>query len=227
MKILVVSDIHADIERILPLLDKIKEMDIKFDVVVCPGDVIDINIPPGFKSEDITKIVIEEFRTLGKPLLMVPGNMDGEIINFLKKEGVSIHQDGLVIENYGFYGFGGARTPFGTPFEPSEDTIRLGLEIGFSKVKAVDYKIQVTHVPPYNTKLDVISSGAHVGSESVRKFIEEKKPVLSISAHIHEARGIDKLNETFLINSGKFTEGYCGIVEIEKDKVSGKIISLI
>lgn len=227
MKLLVVSDIHADIERILPLLDKIKELDMEFDVVICPGDIIDVNIPPGFKSEDIAKIIIEEFKTLGKPLLMIPGNMDGEIIDFLKKEGVSIHQDGLVIGDCGFYGFGGARTPFGTPFEPAEDAIKLGLEIGFSKVKNMKHKIQVTHVPPYNTKLDVISSGAHVGSENVRKFIEEKKPILSISAHIHEARGVDKLNETFLINSGKFTEGYCGIVEIERGKVSGKVISLI
>ena len=224
MKILVVSDIHADVEKILPLLDKVRE--IEFDVVVCPGDIIDVNIPQTFKPKDIAKIIIEELRSLEKPLLMVPGNMDGEIVDLLKEEKVSLHGDGVIIEECGFYGFGGARTPFGTMLEPSEEDLKLGLEMGWSKVKNAKYKVQVTHMPPFNTKLDIAFSGAHVGSEAIRKFIEQKKPIAAISAHIHEARGVDKLNSTFLMNSGKFTEGYCGLIEIEKEIVRGKIINL-
>lgn len=225
MKILVIGDIHADIENMLSLLDKVKEYE--FDVIICPGDIIDTTVPKGFSSEEIVKIIIEELKTLKKPLFMVPGNMDGEILDTLEKEEVSLHEKGIKIGNYGFYGFGGARTPFDTSFEPSEEEILKGLNKGFEIVKDAKYKIQVTHMPPFNTKIDIIFSGAHVGSEVIRKFIEEKKPIAAISAHIHEAKGIDRINNTLLLNPGKFSEGYCGLVEIENSKVEGKIITLI
>jgi Icc-related predicted phosphoesterase len=87
--------------------------------------------------------------------------------------------------------------------------------------------VQVTHCPPARTKVDLLYTGAHAGSETIRKFIEEKQPAVAISAHIHEARGTDELGKTKLINSGRFPEGYCGLVSIEKDEVKAKIINLI
>ena len=225
MKILVISDIHNDIENLLSLLEKVKEYE--FDVIVCPGDITDVIVPRGFTQEEISKIIIEELKTLKKPLLMVPGNMDKEILHVLKKENVSLHEDGVKIGDFGFYGFGGARTPFKTSFEPSEEEIEKGLEKAFEKVKDAKYKIQVTHMPPYRTKIDVIFSGAHVGSEVIRKFIEEKEPIVAISSHIHEAKGIDRIGNTLLLNSGKFTEGYCGLIKIEEGEAEGKIITLI
>jgi len=224
-KILIISDIHADIENILNLLDKVKAYE--FDLVICPGDLIDINLPKGFTPKDIGKIIIEELRTLKKPLLIAPGNMDSEILDLLEEEKISLHGNGVKFGDYGIYGFGGARTPFGTMLEPSEIEIENGLRKGFAKVEDAKYKIQVTHMPPARTKVDILFSGAHVGSEAIRKFIEENKPILAISSHIHEARGIDKINNTVLINSGKFSEGYCGLVEIENGNVKAKILSLI
>lgn len=51
--------------------------------------------------------------------------------------------------------------------------------------------IFVSHTPPFNTPLDVIADGTHVGSMSVRKFIEhwaaEKKIKASLHGHIHES----------------------------------------
>jgi hypothetical protein len=224
-KILIISDIHADIENILNFLDKLKEY--KFDLVVCPGDLIDINLPKGFTERDLAKIIIEELRILKKPLLIVPGNMDGKIIDLLEEERVSLHGNGIKFKDYGIYGYGGAKTPFGTMLEPSEIEMENGLRRGFAKVEDVKYKIQVTHMPPARTKVDILFSGAHVGSETIRKFIEENEPILAISAHIHEARGIDKINNTVLINSGKFSEGYFGLVEIEDGNVKAKILNLI
>ncbi|MFB0544221.1 MAG: metallophosphoesterase, partial [Asgard group archaeon] len=87
--------------------------------------------------------------------------------------------------------------------------------------------VQVTHVPPARTKLDIIPSGAHVGSENVRKFIEEKQPNAAICAHVHEARGVDELGKTKIINSGRFPEGYCGLVTVKKEETTTKIVNLI
>lgn len=224
MKILSIADIHNDIENLMNFIDKISLLE--FDVIVCPGDITDYNIPKGFTKIDVVSLILEELKTLKKPILMVPGNMDKEIIPYLEKEKVSIHGKGKVINNFAFYGFGGAKTPFQTPFEPEEEEIKKGLEKAFKEIEKYENKIQVTHVPPYKTKLDIIHSGAHVGSKVVREFIEEKKPLAAICAHIHESRGTDEIGDTKLINPGRFPEGYCGLISI-KEKVEVKIVNLI
>ena len=227
MKILVISDIHGDVENILRFLDRVKELE--FEVVVCPGDLTDpFSLPKGFTQLEIAKLILEELKSLGKPLLVVPGNNDTpEILNWLEKEKVSLHGKGKKIGEVGFYGCGGAKTPFNTSFELDEVEMRTWLEKGWEEVKECELKVQVTHSPPFNTRVDRIFSGGHVGSKVIREFILEKKPQVAISAHIHEAKGVDRLNGTLLMNSGKFPEGNVGWIEISKDKVDGKIINLI
>ncbi len=225
MNILIISDIHNDMENIMKYIDKLSLFD--FDVVVSPGDLTNFNIPKGFTRADIGELIIEELKGLSKPLLIVPGNQDKELIHLLEDEKISLHGKGKIIKNIGFYGFGGAKTPFNTSFEPSEDEIKKGLENAYEMIKKTKIKVQVTHAPPARTKLDVLFTGAHTGSEIVREFIEKKKPVLAISAHVHEAKGTDELETTKLINSGRFPEGYCGIASIKKGMVTAKVISLI
>ncbi len=225
MNILVISDIHNDVENIMNYTDKLMLFD--FDVIVCPGDFTDYNLPKGFTRIDIAKLIIEELRSLKKPLLAVPGNQDKELIPLFEEEGISIHGRGKIINNIGFYGFGGAKTPFSTSLEPSDEEIMKGLERAYKDVESAKIKVQVTHVPPARTKVDVLYTGASGGSEAVRKFIEEKKPQVAICAHIHEARGIDEIENTKIINAGRFPEGYCGLVSIKDNNVSAKIINLI
>ncbi len=225
MDLLVIGDNHGDIENMISYLEKLESF--KFDVVVYMGDFTDLNILKGFTQKDITKILIEEIKTLKKPILAIPGNNDvKDVIDLMEKEKISIHGKGKIIGDYGFYGFGGAKTPFATPFEPSEEELKEGLENGYNQVLSAKYKIQITHNPPYDTQMDVIRAGAHVGSQVVRKFIEDKKPVLAVSAHIHEAKGIDRLDETFLLNSGKFPEGYFGLVNVNGKDVKGRVLNL-
>jgi len=225
MNILVVSDIHNDVENILSYMDKLESID--FDVVVAPGDFTDVILPKGFTRTDIGKLIIEELRGFGKPVLALPGNMDKDILHLLEEEKTSLHGNGKIIKDVGFYGFGGAKTPFNSSFEPDENEIRSGLQKAFEKVENAKFKVQVTHNPPARTKLDLLYTGAHVGSEAVRKFIEDKQPDVAISAHIHEARGTDELGKTKLINSGRFPEGHCGLVSVEKNETKVKIINLI
>lgn len=225
MNVLIISDIHNDVENLMRYMDKISLFD--FDVITAVGDFTDYNIPKGFTEVDIGKLIIEEFSVFNKPILAVPGNFDKGLLPFFKEKQILLHGNGKIIKDVGFYGFGGAKTPFNTPFEPSEVEIENGLTRGYNEVKNCKMKIQVTHVPPSNTKLDVVYTGAHVGSEVVRKFIEKYQPNAAICAHIHEAKGTDEIGKTKIINAGRFPEGYCGLVTIEKDKTETKIINLI
>jgi hypothetical protein len=225
MKILVASDIHNDVENIMSYFDRMQEL--KFDVIVLVGDFTDYNVPKGFNKLDVGKLIIEEFKTFGKPILAIPGNFDKELMPFFEIENISLHGRGIIIKNVGFYGFGGAKTLFSTPLEPTENEIEEGLKKAYSGVKNCKVKVQVTHNPPAGTKLDVLYTGAHIGSEAVRKFIEEKRPNVAVSAHIHEARGVDEIGKTKLLNAGRFPEGYCGLISLNDEKTEVEIVSLM
>lgn len=223
---MVLSDIHGDIENVIELLDKVSMLN--FDCIIYSGDFTDIGvIHKGLENVEVAELILEELSSLGKPIFAVPGNHDRDLIPILEKSGVSLHKRGRIIGDLGVYGFGGARTPFGTTLEPTEKEISEGLASAYKEVERIKTKIQVTHMPPVRTKLDVTYTGAHVGSQAVRKFIEEKKPIVAICAHIHEARGLDEIDGTKLINTGRFPEGYCGMVSVKKEEATTKIINLI
>jgi Icc-related predicted phosphoesterase len=72
--------------------------------------------------------------------------------------------------------------------------------------------IFVSHTPPYGTPLDVIYNGLHVGSLSVRHFIEKwseaGKIIASLHGHIHESPNrsgliCTKINNVLCINPGQ------------------------
>ena len=71
-----------------------------------------------------------------------------------------------------------------------------------------------SHNPPKDTNLDRTDSGAHVGSAGIRKFIEDCQPLLVVSGHIHESRGVDKIGRTRLVNPGALAEGFYAVAEI-------------
>jgi Icc-related predicted phosphoesterase len=225
MKIVVMSCIHNDVESILNFYEKLAEL--KFDIIISPGDFTDSVFPKGFTRVDIGRVIIEELKTFGKPVLVVPGSWDKDLIKMFEHEDISIHGKGKIIHGIGFYGFGGAKTPFGLPFEPEDIEIEVGLEKSYKDVLNSEFKVQVTHSPPKDTRLDIITAGVHVGSNVVRKFIESKQPDVAVCSHIHEAKGVDSIKNTKIINSGRFPEGYCGLIELERGKVDVKIINLI
>ena len=42
----------------------------------------------------------------------------------------------------------------------------------------------------------------HVGSKSVRKFIEKYQPLIGLHGHIHESFASDKIGNTVVVNPG-------------------------
>jgi len=225
MEILAVGCIHNDIENMFRLVDAASQLD--FDVVVFPGDFTDLNLPRGFTRVDVAKIIVSELEALGKPLICVPGSWDKDVAPYLEKKGISVHGRGKIINGIGFYGYGGARTPFNTLFEPTDGEIELGLMKAYEEVKSAEAKVQVTHMPPAGTVVDKIFSGAHVGSEVVRKFIEARGPEVAISAHIHEARGVGDLGRTKLVNPGRLPEGNAAILSVRRGHADARMVSLI
>ncbi|KKQ71278.1 MAG: metallophosphoesterase [Candidatus Peregrinibacteria bacterium GW2011_GWC2_39_14] len=45
----------------------------------------------------------------------------------------------------------------------------------------------VFHAPPYDTNLDLLYAGEHVGSKAIRQFIETHQPWVTLHGHVHEA----------------------------------------
>lgn len=207
MKIAVLTDIHGDLSRLADASHLLKEA----DLTVITGDIT----THGDMSE--LKQVVNSLKDCCREIVAIPGNMDGvESISRLKELGVNIHGESRLINGVQFLGSGGStQTPFGTPFELSEDEIVDTLHKIYDENQ--DKHIVIVHNPPKKTKLDRVMMGAHVGSQAIREFAETKQPDVLLSGHIHEAVGVDSIGSTLCMNPGPFRRGGVGIVEIDEN----------
>lgn len=206
MKIISFGDIHENLSNLRLLKNELEGA----DLVIVTGDLTNYN---GRKEAEK---VFEGIEKYNENILAQFGNMDQPDVNdYLSRKGINLHRNGFVIDDIGIFGVGGSNpTPFNTPTEFSESEIESFLLEGFEKVKDSKFKIMVPHMPPIDTKLDIITAGTHVGSQSVRNFILRHKPDIVLCGHIHEARGKDKIKNTTICNAGMFCEG--GYIRITK-----------
>ena len=58
-----------------------------------------------------------------------------------------------------------------------------------------------------NTTTDLLPGGQHVGSRSVRDFIERVQPEVCLTGHIHEAVSRDTIGRTQVLNPGMLSLG--------------------
>jgi len=85
--------------------------------------------------------------------------------------------------------------------------------------------IYVFHCPPFQTNLDMLPNKQHVGSKSIKEFIEKEKPLMTLHGHIHEtvtASGefMEKIGDTICINPGSdYIEGILDAVIIDLDSL--------
>lgn len=208
MHLIAFTDIHGSYKRVDEILSKEKA----YDAVIIGGDLTTI----GSKKEAEDSLTL--FKSHGKPLLVVAGNMDPPDLEetFTKLE-VSINAKGVVIENVGFFGVSASPfTPMNTPYEISEDEIKRRADAGWKDVSQARWKIFVPHAPPHNTKLDKIMLGKHVGSTAVRSFIEQRQPDVVVCGHIHESLGQDTIGRSKMINCGPAGRGHYAVIEIGK-----------
>ncbi len=212
MRILVIADVHGYSDDVSKFFSKIDAKD--FDLIICPGDFTDMfNQPPGFSQHNIADIILQKLVAFGTPLYCVPGNHDPyEIIDAFEEYDVNLHGKVRNFMGEVFMGWGGALTPFHLAFEPTEEETSEALDEMVGGVSG-DF-ILILHNPPRDTKLDRLATGEHVGSPVIRKFIEKHQPKLVVSAHIHEAGGVDRIGKTTLFYPGPFYAGKYGIIDI-------------
>lgn len=206
MRILAFTDIHGA----YPTVEDILSQETSFDAIIIGGDITTHGTPR--EAEE----ALRRFSRFNKPLLVVAGNMDPPALDStLGNLGMGINARGIVMGNVGYFGVSGSPfTPMHTPYEISEEEIKKRAEAGWLEVQAARWKIFVPHAPPQKTKLDKIFLGKHVGSTAVREFIEQHQPDVVICGHIHEARGVDTLGKTTMVNCGAAGKGYYAIIEI-------------
>jgi Icc-related predicted phosphoesterase len=87
--------------------------------------------------------------------------------------------------------------------------------------------ILVCHTPPFDTALDTMPRGRHVGSKALRAFIEQHAPPLTLHGHIHESpelsgRYATQLGRTWSINPGHDERRFQAIT-LDTDDLAGTI----
>jgi uncharacterized protein len=87
--------------------------------------------------------------------------------------------------------------------------------------------IYVCHSPPFDTPLDTMPGGRHVGSKALRAFIEQHAPPLTLHGHIHESpelsgRYAAQLGATWSINPGHDPRRFHAVT-LDTDDLAGTI----
>lgn len=200
MRILAIADIHGSKHARKRVNSQIEEYTPNA-VIVC-GDITQFG-PPEWALDFLNGISLKT--------LALPGNLDpiGVIDAIEESQAIPLHAKKVELGEYIFVGLGGSnRTPFSTPFELSEDEI-------YNTLKRIMIKgaILVVHAPAKG-HLDKTSQMINSGSESIARIISEFSPPLVISAHIHEARGVERGGDTIYVNPGPASQGYAAVIDL-------------
>lgn len=206
MKIAFLVDVHGRFEAVGDAMRSIGEA----DLLVVGGDITTAGTP------DDARRAIEGWRRLAPRLVALSGNMDSPEIDALLGElGVGLDARGVAFGEVGVFGVSAApKSPLNTPYELTEEELANRIAKGFDAIRACPVKIFCPHAPPRGTACDRLRSGEHVGSVAVREFVEREHPDVVLCGHIHEARGIDELDDSRVVNPGPAAAGHYAIVEI-------------
>lgn len=188
-KILAIGDIHGDTGLVKKLAEKaVKE---NVDLVILAGDIT--------FAEQSTKNLIGPFIKAKKQVLIIPGNHESiATVDFLAEmypNTKNIHGYSFKKDNLGIFGAGSADVGINT-IKDSE--IFNLLKKGHEDVKDSQKQIMVTHMHPKGSKAEF---SGFPGSPAIKKAIKEFQPNILITAHIHEAAGIEEyMGKTKVIN---------------------------
>ena len=194
-----VGDIHQDPDNILRIPS----------VQDAAGVIISGDITNAGRVTEASQ-VLEHIQRANPNLYAQIGNMDfPEITGLLEQRGWNIHARGVELDdNLGLMGVGYSNTtPFGTPAEVGEEELHTWLDVAYADIKDLAHRVVVCHTPPYGTASDALPDGTHVGSHSVRRFLEAVQPEVCITGHIHEAVSEELLGRTRVINPGMLSRG--------------------
>lgn len=205
MKVIGLTDIHGRTGYSEQLVEQMRSA----DVVAIAGDITNF----GGYSE--AEAIIDTIASINGSIIAVHGNCDKRgVIEFLATRQINIHAVSRTIDDVQFLGLGGSnKTPFHTPHEYSDGDMKEILK-AFPQSPPARFHVFISHAPPFKSKLDRMFLGMHVGSKPVREYIEASQPDIVLCGHIHEARGIDRIGKTIVINPGPFPKHYV-VIDID------------
>lgn len=206
VRIIGLTDIHSRVGGIDAIAEHLRAA----DVVLLPGDLT------MFGRRDAALEVLDSVRRYNDSIFAVMGNCDyPEVEELLGEQGICLHRNHILVNGIAFAGLGGSLAcPVPTLNEWTEEQTAEHLEAAVEGIPDGTPMVLVSHQPPKDTVVDVAGNGMHVGSSSVRAFIEEHQPLVCFSGHIHEAQGTDAIGNTKLINPGPFMHGNYAWVEL-------------
>jgi hypothetical protein len=192
-RILAVGDIHGDTKLVEKLAKKAKDEDV--DIVIIAGDLTFL--------EKSTKNLIGPFIKEHKEVILIPGNHETmPTINTLTQmyPGTRhVHGYSVTRGDIGIFGSGYESST--GPFFLEDEEIFKVLKKGNEKIKDLKKKIMVTHA---HHKGSIAEFSGFPGSKAVERAIREFKPDVLISAHIHEAGGLqEKIGKTKVFHVGR------------------------
>jgi len=206
-RVLLLADLHGQYGR----MDAFLALDP--DLVIIAGDITQFG-----PCEDALELLAE----IDVPCFAIPGNCDPrEILGSLEEsDAVSLHGSTMTLGKLTLTGIGGSnKTPFGTPYELSEEEIEALLSDALEKMEKNVHNILVCHAPPHGT-LDRVGE-ARVGSTALRRHL--KRFDLVCCAHVHEAKGIMEEDGVIVVNPGPASEGNCAIIALGDESRDIKI----
>jgi uncharacterized protein len=173
-------------------------------------------------------------------LVAICGNEDDEGVNNVLSQHAwpsNVSDDACEIDGLEFFGLGYSNwTPWRTPRQITEDQIGSKLKQVGTRVSNFKRAIGVIHVPPRSSGLDnarpvkesksgsALKAGQElipVGSQEVRRFVEEFSPLATFSGHCHTSHGVSRISTTMCFNPGSlYHRGLLAayVVDVEGDE---------
>ena len=210
-----VGDIHDD----PACFHRIPEL-AQADGIIVTGD---LTITGGVKQAEL---VMEVLRAHDLPVWAQIGNMDRpEVDAWLSEQGWNLHTvTRELTPDTAIFGVGASTfTPFGTPSEFPESTFAAWLDACWQRARRYPHTALVSHNPPKDTACDVIPGDVHVGSTAVREFLEEAQPDICLCGHIHEARAVDRVGRTVVVNPGALAQGGYVLLRSNSGRLSAEL----
>ena len=150
-----------------------------------------------------------------------------EVSDYLDDLKINLHGRCKTIQKITFLGLGGSLPcPGRTPNEFSDQQFGLLLNAASKSLDRSSPIILVSHQPPYGTINDMAHNRRHVGSHSVRSFIEMHDPLACFTGHIHEGRGIDHIGGCLVVNPAPPGRGRYAWAEYRNCKLKVEIRSI-
>ncbi len=195
IRALVLSDIHGSTKA--AKLANRHASDLEPDLTIICGDITHFGT---------REWAVNFLNRLSTDVIGVTGNCDPlEIVKaYQDAGGIHLHLSSYSTDGISFSGLSGYD-------HPKNETDK------FREVSKGS-QVFVLHVPPYGIN-DVTRGGKNIGEKKLNPIIEENKPLLVLSGHVHESAGIITEKGITYINPGPATKGNAAFIELTKEKI--------